>query len=191
MWPIKWHKCLCPWMTLQFTLAIWHFLTHFLGNVTRINFNMCASIGEHMWPVALSSKVIPQFQSFSVVFVQNFIRLQLACPRHAVPQRWLGFLFLLQCDVFAYTEIESYWLVPRIDLKFTVLVSTILVSNSNVAWLHHWERIPDWNIVHKSQENIGFFKSIVLASTSFTWEAGKNYFGHKGYLNQILITYGT
>ena len=69
-------------------------LTHFLGNMTRNNFNVYTRIRLHTWFVTLNE--LDQLQSFSNVsrlhVVQHFTRFQLACQHRAVPQRQLGFL---------------------------------------------------------------------------------------------------
>ena len=41
MWPIEWHQCQCPWMTLKLTFAIWNLWnSHASWNIARINYSI-------------------------------------------------------------------------------------------------------------------------------------------------------
>ena len=130
IWPIKWHKCQWPWMTLKVTLAIWHFLTYFLENKTRSKFDVCIRIGEDTRDLRpwMTLKIIHQFQSFG-----NASRLHLCSTLqdfnwHTRVARFLGTAGLLVVNL---SLLWSEVICAQICWKFFHCVVTLSEKINN------------------------------------------------------------
>ena len=145
IWPIKWHKRQWPWMTPKFTLAIWHYLTHLLANITHTNFDMCTRIKEHTWPVTLNeleghSSVSGLFKCKSSTFVQQFTKIQLARSHRAVPQRQLGFLFVC-CSDCGERALSS----DKAERRISDNVHTVRHVRTEQRRKHEEDEFADWS----------------------------------------------
>ena len=80
MWPIEWHHCQCPWMTLKVTFVVWNLSSsHISWNIARI-YKYIASRGPSVYrPVSALFECLSVEAIWHVVAVWRWLELPTPC----------------------------------------------------------------------------------------------------------------
>jgi len=101
-------------------LAIWHFLSHLLANVTRLNFNMCTKIRQHVaGDVEWAWTLFVSFTDFQVQFVYicaAIYRISTGTPASRGPSAIAELLVDIVADICPVARVNRCASVHRVLL---------------------------------------------------------------------------
>jgi len=153
MWPIEWHRCQCPWMTLNVTFAVWNLSNSDTSwNIARIYYHS-ASRG----PSVLAELFVCSAVCYETGLCYSIDMVLAACEGQIwgqVPKKSTNVLLLSRLDKL--TEMRSHFtsnLVAAVlwrslfrghFFSFIFLLKAMLCFWGHIQWLRRhelWSRL--------------------------------------------------